>query len=333
MYTKEQIEANKAKLIDDKHPRSVYYLLEQSLSGKPDKWLYSREFYKELSKLGISIQEWYDKYILGITKEERPKCLVCGREVEYLPNRRSYRQFCGLKCQLHYIQYDSDINKKKSEKISEAYKDDPNLIELRRNVMIQTNNRLWADPNSAFYDPGYRENKSGVASRIFSRPRSESFKESKRTEMLTRIQEHPELTCGNRGIHGFIGVRKCNNHNKIFHRSSFELYWINLLENDDKVNSYNWEYLWIDYYINNQKRIYVPDVLVHYIDHDELQEVKPNFKLDDEITKLKAEAARKWCSENNAIYRFITEDQIFSLQQGDYTGIQHSTDTPTLAAS
>lgn len=49
-----------------------------------DRWVYSNLANKELKKLGIDPQEWYDKHILRLDDESsRPKCKECGKEIKW----------------------------------------------------------------------------------------------------------------------------------------------------------------------------------------------------------------------------------------------------------
>ncbi len=96
---------------------------------------------------------------------------------------------------------------------------------------------------------------------------------------------------------------------KMFYRSSWERDTMLHFDADDDVVSYGYETIRIPYYdTGNKKRHYVPDFLVTYFDgHRSLIEIKPKQFLDNEKTKLKAEAARAYCEVNSIeTYEILT---------------------------
>jgi len=64
----------------------------------------------------------------------------------------------------------------------------------------------------------------------------------------------------------------------------------------------------------NNKRWYVPDFLVTKVDGSrQMIEVKPRELVNGVMTKLKAEAARLWCIENNAEFITLTKQVLKEL--------------------
>jgi hypothetical protein len=73
------------------------------------------------------------------------------------------------------------------------------------------------------------------------------------------------------------------------------------MDTNTNVAFYGYETVRIPYYdVENKKRHYVPDFLVNFSDGSRsLIEIKPKQFLDNEKTKLKADAARIYCETND----------------------------------
>ena len=79
------------------------------------------------------------------------------------------------------------------------------------------------------------------------------------------------------------------------------------MDANESVVSYEYERLRIPYYDTaNHKRHYVSDFLITYVDGSRvLCEIKPKEFLDNEKTRLKAEAAEAWCQDRTR-YEILT---------------------------
>lgn len=94
-------------------------------------------------------------------------------------------------------------------------------------------------------------------------------------------------------------------------RSSYERRYLEILERDAAVLSYDVEPFRIPYIHEGCVRNYVPDVLVSRVDGSfELVEVKPVALLNAGANADKADAAREWCERNGVTYVVVTEDQL-----------------------
>jgi hypothetical protein len=100
--------------------------------------------------------------------------------------------------------------------------------------------------------------------------------------------------------HGQYTSSKGNDGQSMYYRSSWERAMMFYLDADESVTRYDFERLRIEYWdIDHHKRHYVPDFLVTYADgHRAMYEIKPKQFLNNEKTKLKAEAARAYCEAN-----------------------------------
>ena len=122
---------------------------------------------------------------------------------------------------------------------------------------------------------------------------------------------------GNGHMSGWHTSFKGNNGERMFYRSSWERDMMLHLDSNDDVPSYGYECVRIPYYdIDNHKRNYVPDFLVtHASGRRVLVEIKPKQFLNNEKTKLKAEAARAYCSANGIdVYEILTGEDLRSRQ-------------------
>ena len=91
MSRKESIERNLSRLMMIKSKNSRFYLLN-------DKWVSSCSLGRELNKIGLTIQEWYDTNILEISSpDERPKCPICGKECRFISIPGGYSLTCKNK--------------------------------------------------------------------------------------------------------------------------------------------------------------------------------------------------------------------------------------------
>lgn len=101
------------------------------------------------------------------------------------------------------------------------------------------------------------------------------------------------------------------------YRSGWEAKYMVWLDENPHVVSYEYESVRISYisnYKTGKTRLYTPDFLVVWDDGKRiLVEIKPNKKLDQLTIRRKADAAKTWCSEHDAIYEFITEDTLKEL--------------------
>lgn len=96
---------------------------------------------------------------------------------------------------------------------------------------------------------------------------------------------------------------------EFWYRSSWELACMKHLDASEDVTAWEYESMRIPYYYENHKRWYVPDFLVMFKDdHREMWEVKPQEFVETMASKLKQEAALKYCSENDVqSYKYMTK--------------------------
>ena len=127
---------------------------------------------------------------------------------------------------------------------------------------------------------------------------------------------------------GYLTGKFYSNKNKknVTYRSSYELRYFHMLEEDKDVISYEVETMKIPYKdFDGAYRNYIPDVIVLKKDGSiEVCEIKPEAMLDNGIVKKKAQACQSYFHKllgNSSIkysYNFITEKVLFQ-NPNDYT--------------
>lgn len=102
-------------------------------------------------------------------------------------------------------------------------------------------------------------------------------------------------------------------------RSSYELKYVQLLNNNQNVVSIEYEPIRIKYKDpQGNTKVYIPDFKVTYTDHIELIEIKPKFRTTDEVVRSKSSYALEYCKSVGWDYRIITEDDLFASGDIDY---------------
>lgn len=184
---------------------------------------------------------------------------------------------------------DTEKGKIYRKKMSDKIKYLMNSTNLREKISIGVKNAISMNP---FYNKHmsdiikrrYRENKEWVE----------------------------KVTCPKKYIHGDFYSNKMKKYIK--YASSYELKYLNILENDHNVIEFEKPHLCLSYYYKNKEHYYFPDLKIKYKNGSiEIHEVKPKKFLLDEIVILKKNAAENYCTEKKYKYKFITEDELFIM--------------------
>lgn len=101
------------------------------------------------------------------------------------------------------------------------------------------------------------------------------------------------------------------------YRSGWELLYMQFLDTDSSVLTFQYEEVEIPYVSNvrlGRKRNYWPDLLITYTDGSKkLVEIKPKRKLTQAIVKKKVAAAKEWCCKQSIEFIVVTEDELKML--------------------
>lgn len=296
---------------------------------------------------GRTSQEWYDRWILGITvPSQRPRCESpgCNEEVEWkgfdinykkgsctnlshkkiVANSHKSRNF--TKEQIEYrserikFAFDNDpsIQIRKSNSLRNTYKENPNLREQKRIQGI----KRYSDP--------YERLKTSLAT-------SEALRTPEMHEKLSNIQRNRYKDPFNRRVTGIASKKAWSNPSekmKLNCLGSSSIYGVrtklySLWENKMIKLDSNWELKFYNLCVLNniQSLIREPLVIEYTKPHESdsswykpdfllnnhyLIEIKPNYLLDDEVNIAKFNAADLYCRENGLEYVILTEDYLFN---------------------
>ena len=101
------------------------------------------------------------------------------------------------------------------------------------------------------------------------------------------------------------------------YRSSWELKYLEYLDNDPNVKTFGYETVKIPYISNvrtGKIRHYFPDVLVEFVDGKRtLVEIKPSRRVLQDKVQKKLRAAAGWCTDNDVTLLIITEFDLKGL--------------------
>lgn len=97
---------------------------------------------------------------------------------------------------------------------------------------------------------------------------------------------------------------------KIYYRSSYELVYYKILDEDTLVNTYKAASIKIPYIINGARHNYIPDVMVFRDIRTSIVEIKPKNLVGKLKNPAKISAAQKYCIENGYEFEVITEDEL-----------------------
>lgn len=121
---------NNLKLLSRINEKGMFSYL---LNGE---WIASCFLGRKLEKLGMTIQDWYDKYILEINNsDDRPKCIAdgCNKTAKFSGIRGGYRTTCGsheclmkVRSESAKIQMNSMTSEEKSRRLEKWKSKMPN---------------------------------------------------------------------------------------------------------------------------------------------------------------------------------------------------------------
>lgn len=106
----------------------------------------------------------------------------------------------------------------------------------------------------------------------------------------------------------------CKLNKDIHYKSSWEKCALQFLDLEPTIFIFIYEPFSIAYYYNNNKRHYIPDLLITYKDgKQKLIEIKPSYYIDAEINQAKFKAAQEYCDSKGILFEVWTEKTINNL--------------------
>jgi hypothetical protein len=292
------------KINRSKSVKYYYYL------PNTNKWYKGgKEFRKALSELGLTEQNWYNRWILNKNYQYKgPKCSnpSCNNLSGFYSLIVGYKTTCCRSCHNKVISNNPDIIKRREDSMKEFRNEGGPISRVLRNPNLFPKSY---DKLLKWYSSG------GTFGRLNSDPgKYPNYLEYSTKEWCSKISNEyysnignslPSLTKLSKFHSGWINSKKSD---RAFYRSSWEAILMMKLEDDDYVKYYKSEPFSIEYEMSDGSvHRYIPDLLVEFVDGTKiLVEVKADYLRNDEIVIIKEKAALKYCLENNMDYIILT---------------------------
>lgn len=248
----------------------------------------------------------------------RLKCEACGEIIEGSRCRylRSRMHFCDNSCRGRYKREHPETWQKAIEALNspESHAKAKKTIQKKaacgewRHWLGKKHSEETKRHLSMLASDGRR---AGENNGMYGRRHSDEAREKMSETKSCLIAEGRFRAYGTNNRKGWYESSKAG---RCFYRSSWELAVMQHLDADDDVCTWSFEKIRIPYRLNNNKRWYVPDFLVTRVNGTrQLIEVKPREFVNADRPRLKAEAAQRWCEENDATYVIVTREVMQGL--------------------
>ena len=101
---------------------------------------------------------------------------------------------------------------------------------------------------------------------------------------------------------------------EVYYRSSWEKHVFEYLDKNEEVVNFLSEPFSLPYYYDNNKRHYIPDILVSYKNGSQtLIEIKPEYQVTAIKNQAKFKAAQEYCDSKGILFEVWTEKTINNL--------------------
>ena len=298
---------NEDKYIRSRRKRSLEYFIPEL-----NKWVGHRLLKKTIFSIGMTEESWYNKHFLQKDSSGKPIIPTCeySKCKKILPfigiSKGGYRKSCGISCHNKHIAEDessychSDENKRKrSIRMTKLYKDKSSYLNTESFRKHLSSFGMYSNSEES-----KRKKSESIKSKwqdLNSKYNTKEFRES----LLDRF--------GKNSIRYSYYSSKMNTIFKL--RSSYEMYYAEILDNYDEVEEFYYEPLTINYTVDGKFHRYTPDFkIITNEGYSIYVEVKPKCFIEDDIVKVKMESLRneirKFDEVSDAI--FVTEDMIFN---------------------
>lgn len=282
---------------------------------------------KELSQIGMTCQDWYDRHALGIeSRSDRPKCPYCEKDRAFNTITSGYRPTCG----------DKDCKSKEYTRVqNESRKNNPDRWKKQCDTIGKPFNEIkekWRevkDTGITYYEflknfwNEWRERNERMSKDEYKRTRHENKEErirlrkEKEKECSEEDNKLKGSTCLYKGLQSKI-FSKFDNRTVSFDSSWERSYFLMIMSKIDElgvISIRRTKVASIGYHTDDGRyHRYYPDFLVEYNDgRKEIIEIKPKLLTSEAVNSIKAIAAEKFCSENGLVYKILTEIELIEL--------------------
>jgi len=124
-----------------------------------------------------------------------------------------------------------------------------------------------------------------------------------------RLEKIMEKGRGGKWSKGWVDLKRLDY--KIFYRSSYELDFLLLCENNSQVRSIQYNLPGINYIFENEDHWYFPDFIIN---NKYMVEIKANYQLKENKTIAKIDAGKVFCKNNNLNFVVITETELYNQE-------------------
>jgi len=127
------------------------------------------------------------------------------------------------------------------------------------------------------------------------------------------LRERMSTLRSNPDSHYTTGWHESLKGGRAYYRSAYELLYFQHLDSNINVLKYKAEPSFDIQYEFDGIRAYRPDVLVTYVDHQELVEIKPIKRMSLPRNIAKMVAGQIYCNKHNLVFVVITEPELAKL--------------------
>lgn len=249
-------------------------------------------------------------------------CLACGKvlRVRKIGGERKWGKTCSRSCYAEYLSKNPELYSQNTA----AMHTEESWQKIREDIRHRMSQPGWT-PNFKGEHHAEETKERMRAMKRLNPPTGEKngmFGKNHTSESRDKMSE----TRTRKMIDGTLKAYGKNNHQcgdhestktglKHRYRSSWECATMLFLDVSAEILAWNYECLRVSYYYENNKRWYVPDFLVEYVDgRKEIWEIKPKEFATSRACQLKTEAAKKYCeSEGISAYRILTRDELSQM--------------------
>lgn len=257
-----------------------------------------------VSKYNLTGQIIYDILNLGLTNiDQRPKCPICGKPVEFESFNRGYYSTCKSKSCIAELARQEVTDLWKDEEYcsiqSQSHKDWAS-IESHRIQMSENSKKMWENEE-------YR--KTQTQSHLIWAAKEENKEQMRRIAINLWKTDEYRQRMEQRAVTSYHGSIKCSKSDSILtYDSRWEKDFIEFCEKTEEIISIKRAGLYIEYVDEcGIDRMYFPDFLVSLNNNKTLLvEVKSNWMFnEDERTQLKLIAGYNYVLSDNNIDNYI----------------------------
>lgn len=257
------------------------------------------------SKFNLTGQIIYDILILGLTDiNDRPRCPICGKEVEYDSFYNGYRKTCGDKScisaqakeEVTQLWKDEDYKNRQSQSHIEWAMDEENKKKLRERTLAIWKNEEYRNRQSRSHvewakNEANREQMRNISKQLWRTPEFLKKMMNRSSGSIIRGTESSRKTVG--GI--------------IIYDSSWERDFIRFCNACDEICTINRANFSISYIHDQIDRQYFPDFLITTTtNRTMLVEIKSDWLLaSDERTAIKISAGENYVKTCDTIDEYV----------------------------